>query len=175
MEDTKDRLKSLEIALNNEARERDFYLKHAERTRHPLGESMFKTIAADEDEHYQRILELHKKLQEAGKWPEDLPLKVKATKVKSVLEKVVADVGAGPQADTDDLEAVKIAIEFETKGEQFYQKLQDGVEDPNEKAFFAMLTSLEREHRLSLEDTLLFFQDPEGWFQMNEKPHLDGA
>jgi rubrerythrin len=175
MEDTKDRLESLAIALNNEARERDFYLKHAERTRHPLGASMFKTIAADEDEHYQRILELHKKLQEAGKWPEDLPLKVKETKVKSVLEKVVADVGTGPRADTDDLEAVKIAIEFETKGEQFYQKLHDSVQDPNEKAFFAMLTSLEREHRLSLEDTLLFFQDPEGWYQMNEKPHLDGA
>ena len=175
MEETKGRLKSLEIALNNEAWERDFYLKHAERTRHPLGKSMFQTIAADEDEHYQRILELHQKLQEAGKWPEDLPLKVKETKVKSVLAKVVADVGTHPQADTDDLEAVKIAIDFETKGEQFYQKLHDNVLDPNEKAFFGMLTSLEREHRLSLENTLLFFQDPEGWFQMNEKPHLDGG
>jgi rubrerythrin len=175
MEDTKDRLKSLEIALNNESWERDFYLKHAERTRHPLGESMFKAIAADEDEHYQRILELHKKLQDEGKWPEDLPLKVKETNVKSVLEKVVSTVGKSPQADTDDLEAVKIAIAFETKGEQFYQKLHDSVEDPNEKAFFGMLTSLEREHRLSLENTLLFFEDPEGWFQMNEKPHLDGA
>ena len=32
-----ERIKSLEVALNNEARERDFYLKHKERTTHPLG------------------------------------------------------------------------------------------------------------------------------------------
>jgi rubrerythrin len=175
MQDTKTRLTSLEVALNNEARERDFYLRHAERTRHPLGKSMFETIAADESEHYQRILELHQKLQEAGKWPEDLPLKVKETDVKSILEKVVAAVGTGPRADADDLEAVKIAIDFEARGEQFYQGLHDSVEDPKEKAFFGMLAAFEREHRLSLEDTLLYFNDPEGWFQMKEGPRLDGG
>jgi rubrerythrin len=175
MNDTRDGLKSLEVALNNEARERDFYLRHAERTRHPLGKSMFKTIAEDESEHYRRILELHKKRQEAGKWPEDLPLKVKETDVRSILLEVIAAVGTGPQADPDDLEAVKIAIDFEAKGEQFYQGLQDSVEDPKEKAFFGMLASFEREHRLSLEDTLLYFKDPEGWFQMKEGHHLDGG
>ena len=175
MQDTEERIKSLETALDNELWERNFYLKHSERTSHPLGKSMFKTIAEDESEHYQRILELHRKLTEAGKWPEDLPLTVKKTPVRSVLKKVVDAVGTAAQADSDDVAAVKIAIDFETKGEQFYQKLHDNVLDPNEKAFFGMLTSLEREHRLSLENTLLFFQDPEGWFQMNEKPHLDGG
>ncbi len=175
MPDTKERIKSLEIALNNELKERDFYFKNAERTRHPLGKSMFRTIGEDEDEHYQRILELHRELEKAGKWPEDLPLKVKQTNVKTILEKVTATAGTGHKADTDDLEAVKIAIEFETKGEQFYQKLHDSVTDPKEKSFFGMLASLEREHRLSLEDTLHYFNDPEGWFQMQEGSSLDGG
>jgi len=38
-----------------------------------------------------------------------------------------------------------------------------------------MLAGLEREHRLSLEDTLEYFEDPEGWLLMKEKHHLDGA
>ena len=175
MQDTKERLKALQTALDNEAWERNFYLKHSERTNHPLGKSMFKTIAEDESEHYQRILELQRKLEEAGKWPDDLPLVVKETPIRSVLKKVVEAVGTGAQADSDDVEAVKIAIEFETKGEKFYQALHDSVEDPKEKFFFGMLADLEREHRISLEDTLEYFQDPEGWFRMKERHHLDGA
>ena len=175
MQDTKERLKALQTALDNEAWERNFYLKHSERTNHPLGKSMFKTIAEDESEHYQRILELQRKLEEAGKWPDDLPLVVKETPIRSVLKKVVEAVGTGAQADSDDVEAVKIAIEFETKGEKFYQALHDSVEDPKEKFFFGMLAGLEREHRISLEDTLEYFQDPEGWFRMKERHHLDGA
>ena len=50
--DDKERLNALEVALNNETREREFYLKNAERTKNPLGKTMFKQIAADELEHY---------------------------------------------------------------------------------------------------------------------------
>jgi len=73
------------------------------------------------------------------------------------------------------MEAVKIAIEFETKGELFYKNLRQSVEDSQEKEFYGMLESIEREHRLSLEDTYEFFKDPEGWYHRMEKPHLDGA
>ena len=33
----KERLNALEVALNNEMREREFYLKNANRTKNPLG------------------------------------------------------------------------------------------------------------------------------------------
>ena len=61
--ETQERIKALEVALNNESRERDFYLKHAERTGNAFGKLMFHSIAKDENEHYQKILELHRKLQ----------------------------------------------------------------------------------------------------------------
>ena len=172
---TEDRIEALEVALTNEKREGEFYRKHAERTKDPLGRKMFQTLAADEAEHYQRIQELHKRLNSEGKWPATLPLKVKDTVIKDVLKSVVEGVNTAAGADTDDLEAVKIAIEFEAKGEAFYKKLRQSVEDPQEKSFYGMLESIEREHRLSLEDTYQYFKDPEGWFQRLEKPHLDGA
>lgn len=172
---TVERIKALEMALNNESSERDFYLRHAERSSDPLGKSMFETLAKDEEEHYNRILELHDKLEKDGKWPETLPLKVKDTIIKDVLKKVVASVDTSAKAATDDLEAVKIAIAFETKGEAFYKKLKDSVENPQEKGFYGLLESIEREHRLSLEDTLEYFINPEAWYQMMEKSGLDGA
>ncbi|MGD8372418.1 MAG: ferritin family protein [Syntrophobacterales bacterium] len=175
MSKTEERIKALEVALNNESRERDFYLKHAERTSNSFGKLMFQSIAQDEDEHYKRIQELHTKLQEEGRWPETIPLKVKGTDMKSILKKVVESVDTSATADTDDMEAVKIAIDFETKGEAFYSNLRDSVEDPVEKEFYGVLANMEREHRLSLEDTLDYFKDPEGWYRMKEKHTLDGG
>jgi rubrerythrin len=172
---TEERIKALEVALNNESRERDFYLKHAERTSNSFGKMMFQSIAKDEDDHYQRILELHEKLKEAGKWPETVPLKVKDTEVKMILKKLVDSIDTSTKADTDDMEAVKIAMEFEANGEKFYSDLRDSVDNPVEKEFFAMLATMEREHRLSLEDTYEYFRDPEGWYRMKEKHTLDGG
>ncbi len=170
-----DRIKSLEVALNNEGHERNFYLKHKERTTNPVGKSMFETLANDESEHYQRILKLHEKLKEEGKWPETLPLEVKGTQITPVLQKVIKSVEKLPEADNDDIEAVKIAVDFESKGVQFYENLRNNVDDPREKEFYGMLASIEREHLLSLQDTLEYFQDPEGWHLTKEKPHLDGG
>jgi len=173
--ETTERIKALEVALNNESNERDFYLRNAERTNDPMGKSMFETLAKDEDEHYNRILKLHEKLEKGGKWPETLPLEVKGTVIKDVLKKVVESVDTSTKADTDDVEAVKLAIEFETKGEAFYKNLKETVENTREKEFYGFLESIEREHRLSLEDTLEYFEDPVGWFERMEKPGLDGA
>ena len=172
---TEERIKALEVALNNESRERDFYLKHAERTSNPFGKMMFQSIANDESEHYQRLLELHKKLKEEGRWPETLPLKVKGTDMKSILKKVVDSVDTSAKVDTDDLEAVEIALDFEARGEKFYSDLRDSVDNPVEREFYGVLAAMEREHRLSLEDTLEYFKDPEGWYRMKEKHHLDGG
>ena len=68
----KGRLNALEVALNNETKERKFYLKHAERTSHPLGKLMFQQIADDELEHYERLKQLHEKWEKGGQWPETL-------------------------------------------------------------------------------------------------------
>jgi rubrerythrin len=172
---TEDRIQALEVALNNESREKDFYLSHADRTTNSLGKLMFASIAGDEDEHYRRILTLHRRLREEGKWPETVPLEVEGTKVKDILTKFVKSAKTSSQAERDDLEAVKIAIEFETKGELFYGDLAQKVDNPMEKKFYEFLASIEREHRLSLEDTMEFFQDPAGWYRIKEKLHVDGA
>ncbi len=170
---TEARMKALEIALANESQERDFYQKHKERTTNQLGKLMFASIAADEAEHYQRILELHKRLKEEGRWPETVPLKVKETDVKAVVQKMAVGAESAPKGDRNDVEAVKIAIDFETKGELFYKKLAGDVEDPVEKSFYQLLSRIEGEHRLSLVDTLEYFQDPAGWYSKKERPHLD--
>ncbi|MGB4223566.1 MAG: ferritin family protein, partial [Syntrophorhabdus sp.] len=85
--DTKERLNALEVALNNEMKEREFYLKNAERTKNALGKAMFKQIADDELEHYERLKQLKIEWEKKGIWRETLPLIVKETDIKEILTK----------------------------------------------------------------------------------------
>ncbi|MDD4857803.1 MAG: ferritin family protein [Candidatus Krumholzibacteria bacterium] len=172
--DSKDKLEALKLALTNEEKERDFYLAHARRTKDALGRQMFESIAADENEHYRRLVELHKKLAERSKWPAAFSLDI-PTRVADALGRLVKEATSSPQSDADDVAAVKAAIEFEHKGEAFYEKLAAQAKDKPEKRFFTLLASMEREHRLSLEDTLEYFTDPSGWMERKEGRHLDGA
>lgn len=170
-----ERIKALEVALNNESRERDFYLKHSARTTNPLGRLMFGTLASDEMEHYRRIQELHVRLEQEGKWPDTIPLTVKGTEIQSILRNELAAVDSMAAADRDDVEAIKIAVDFEAKGVSFYEKLKENAGEPLEKEFYSMLAAIEREHFLSLQEALEYFQDPGGWYRIKEKPHADGG
>lgn len=173
--DKKERLNALDVALKNEMNEREFYLKHAERTRNPVGKAMFRQIADEELEHYERLKELHDQWEKAEAWPETVPLKVKDTIVRDVLKGVVKNVDQDAETDEDDLKAIQTAVDFEAKGQAFYAGLRDEVTNPKEKAFFDLLSKMEHEHYLSLKETEEFFTDPAGWFTRTEHPGLDGA
>jgi rubrerythrin len=173
--DQKGRLDALQIALTNEMREREFYLKHAQRTKNPVGKRMFQQIGDEELEHYERLKQLHTEWAKAGKWPESLPLVVSNTVIKDVLLGVLKSVDAGAEKDADDLEAVRTAIDFEEKGAKYYEDLRDQVTEPKEKAFFDLLSKIEREHYLSLKEAEEYLVDPVSWFRKTEHPSADGG
>jgi len=171
----KERLNALEVALNNEMREREFYLKNAKRTKNPLGKKMFQQIGDDELEHYDRLKQLHQKWAKQEKWPETVPLKVRDTIVKDILLDFVKKVDVTAKGDSDDLEAVRTAIDFEAKGAKYYADLRDSVSNPKEKEFFDLLSKMENEHYISLKDTEEYFIDPASWYRKAEHHTLDGA
>jgi rubrerythrin len=171
----KDSLDALGVALNNELRERKFYLKNAERTINPVGKAMFKQLAHEELEHYGRLKQLHRTWKKDEKWPETVPLVVNETRVKDVLKDMIKKASQMPTKKDDDLTAVRTAIDFEAKGVQFYTQLRDNVSDKKEKAFFGLLADIEREHFASLKDTETFMIDPASWFREKESTGLDGA
>jgi len=171
----KERLNALEVALNNEMRHREFYLKNATRTKNALGKKMFQQIGDDELEHYQRLKELNQKWTKKEKWPETVPLKVNQTVVKDILLDFLKKADEKSQSDTDDLEAVRTAIDFEAKGAKFYADLRDAVTNPREKEFFGLLATIENEHYLSLKDTEEYLIDPISWYRKMEHHTLDGG
>jgi rubrerythrin len=171
----KERISAIEVALNNEVREREFYHQNARRTKNLLGKKMFQKIGDEELEHYQRLKQLHETWEKKEKWPGTVPLKVNNTVVKDVLKEFLKKEDAKEEGDTDDLNAVRTAIEFEAKGAKYYAELRDAVSDPKEKDFFDLLAKIENEHYLSLKDTEEYFIDPQSWFRKAEHHSLDGG
>ncbi|HOS39762.1 MAG TPA: ferritin family protein [Spirochaetota bacterium] len=147
-----ERLNALEVALNNEMNERQFYLNNAERTRNPVGKAMFARIADDELEHYEMLKKLHAEWTANGKWPDTVPLTVNKTSVKTILQRMVDESKDAPASDSDDLAAVQAAAQFESKGVDLYRELAEASTDKKEKEFFMLLSGIEREHFLSLKD-----------------------
>jgi rubrerythrin len=170
-----ERLNALEAALNNEMREREFYLENAERTSNPVGKTMFRRIADEELEHYERLKQLHESWQDQGKWPETVPLVVAESNLKNTLREVIRRVKQAETGNDNDLEAVRTAIGFEAEAGKFYQKLSAASTNRKEKDFFALLAKIEFEHLESLKETEAYFLDPAGWYQKMEHGGLDGA
>jgi len=172
---SQERINTLKIALNNEMKEREFYLKQAERTTNPVGKAMFLQIAEEELEHYERLKQLHEKWEKEEQWPESVPLEVTGSNIKATLQKVIDATKSQEPGDADGLEALRTAINFEADGVKFYKKLSESSPDKKEKSFFNLLAAIENEHLQSLIETEAFFLDPAQWYQQNEHGGLDGV
>ena len=173
--DEQERLNALDVAINNEMRERKFYLNNAKRTKNEVGRAMFQRIADEELEHYERLKQLHETWKKRETWPETVPLKVEDTVIKDVLLDMVKKTEKMPKKDDDDLKAIRTAIDFEAKGAAYYAKIRDEVTEPREKAFFGLLSKIEHEHYLSLKDTEEYLTNPASWYVKSEHHGLDGA
>jgi rubrerythrin len=169
------RMNALAFALENEEKEREFYLGQARKTKNMAGKIMFKQIADEEKEHHDMLKKLHDKWAEQKKWPATVSLKVKKSLAGTILKSMSGKKSARITGTEDELKAIRTAIDFEARGVALYTKLGNQCTDPKEIAFFNMLAAVEREHLLSLKDTGEFLADPATWYQHVEKSGLDGA
>jgi rubrerythrin len=169
-----DRMSSIEMALENERVETEFYCAEAARSRNRVAKKLFETLAGDEQEHMTRIARLHKELTGAGSWPMDVPLEVKGTEVRKVLAGIARDKGSAADHDENDIAALRRAAAFEDRGASLYMELAKGSANPMEARFFKFLAGIEREHYMSIKDSLLYLEDPQAWNEARERSTLDG-
>ena len=95
--------------------------------------------------------------------------------MKDILVDFVKKVDDSSESrNTDDLQAVQTAIDFEAKGAKFYAEMRDSVSNPREKEFFGLLSIIENEHYLSLKDTEEYLTDPASWYRKKEHHTFDG-
>jgi rubrerythrin len=138
MSESKEMLDAIMRAMELEKETFDFYTRAEQKTFNPAGKRIFTWLAKTEEGHYLKLNDLYNSLHESGRW---------VFYGGSTYE--LAPAGAEEQAvsfDTDDLKALEIAQDIETRGISYYEELILKAGDPDGRAMMETLRNEEIEH-----------------------------
>ena len=169
-------LSVLQEAVRNELDGKAMYLQAAERTSNDLGRSMFRSFAKEEEQHIHILQVQYAGVNDSGEWI-DLKAARKAPRDPELIlfpqeEGEVKDIV--PEG-TSDLEALKIAMEFEQRAVRMYEKAAEDSADPTSQAFFRELAEWEGTHYRILDNSHDYLANEGEWyFQELEMPMYEG-
>jgi rubrerythrin len=78
------------------------------------------------------------------------------------------------KATSNEIDTLKIALDFENEGYKFYQKAVEEAQSETEKAFLEMLVKEEKRHFELLQNTYNFLNNTGDWFMWEEHGLLEG-
>jgi rubrerythrin len=145
-----------------------FYDDAANKTQHLFGREMFKGFVKDEKRHLAMLQNLFKGL---GLKEDFASPKAEIKTVFSMLRDKMMQRAAAIQSEMD---AIKIALDMEKAGFDFYKKAADSAPSPEEKKLFERLTIEENDHFSILNETYTFLENTGQWFMYEERGILEG-
>jgi len=122
------------------------YAKAAKKTNNPKGRDMFQQLSEFEMNHYQKLKELLKSLQEQGEWIlyEGTSLRKKTISLKTQKSK--------GQDSLSDMDALTMAVREEKKAQAYYRSMADLTSDPRGRDMYKRLANEEALHEKLLND-----------------------
>lgn len=173
--DTRDALEALTQAMQVEVEGRDFYLKAADRTQDQSGKAMFRSLAADETEHYAKLKKAFDHLSSSGQWLRKEEM-ISRPAARWAMPEIfpVKKAGRLVSAAADDVEALQTALKAERASYDAYAGNRDKADDPDAKALFAYLAEEERGHYEILDAALQYLGDTASFFLIEEKAINEG-
>jgi rubrerythrin len=127
----------------------------------PIGRRVFLSVMEDEKRH----------LEDFRTIPKERHLGARGTAATKIIKGFLQKI----KTTTDDVEALKIAMEMEKESIELYEKLSKRVRTPKEKALFRSLLNEEQQRYAEFSDTCLFLSDSRSWFMWDEHSIMDGG
>jgi rubrerythrin len=169
-------LNMLTTALSMEEKGKAFYQEAIEQCGNDLGQEIFRKLKADEDIHVARIKSIYASLTDKGTWSEEWKShEVEHEDLGAFFRTLAKKHGTNIQADTGDIEALDVGIDFEQKAVTFYREQLKEASDALEREFIQCMVTEEKGHHAALTDMKMYLENPEAWFQETERSLLDGA
>lgn len=160
--------KAIETAIKMETDAMKFYREAIGKIAHPLGKRLFEGFVVDELKHLRMLQDIMNGL--------DIEVTSVHPKnsIKTVFSELKDQMLKRINATTDEIAAVKIALDFENAGYKFYQQAAREATDEKEKKLFEALTVEEQRHFELLQNTSRFLEDTGDWFMWEEHGILEG-
>ncbi|MFQ6001447.1 MAG: ferritin family protein [Anaerolineae bacterium] len=169
-------LSVLRQAMGTELEGRVLYLEAVERTEDELGQRMFRSLAQDEEKHLEILQVQYGAITGTGQWLDLEAAKKEEPDLSLHLfpQEEEAKEGLIPE-DASDLDALKIAMDFERRGYRLYEKAAAETSDPTAQAIFRFLVEEESKHFALLDNAHDYLANQGIWyFDDLEKPFFEG-
>jgi len=168
-------LKGLQIAIQMEIDGKKYYLKASKESGNELGRKLLQSLAAEEDIHRQKFAEIYDAIQSKKAWPLTDFQPDGGKRLRTIFARASEEMGANVKAANTEFDAIKTAVDMETKTFDFYKSQSKEATYNAERDFYEALAAEEKEHHLILLDYYEYIKDPAGWFVTKEHPSLDGG
>jgi rubrerythrin len=139
-------IKAIRVAMEAEKGAYQNYSKAAKKTKNPKGKDMFQQLSEFEMNHYQKLKELLKSLQEKGEW-----ILYSGTSLKKKMIPLKVEKAKGQEQLTD-MDALKMAIREEKKAQTYYRLMAELAKDPRGRDMYKRLADEEALHEKVLND-----------------------
>ncbi len=167
-------IEALQLAIQMEVEGKEFYQQASQKSNNKLVKELFQNLANEEDVHRKKFEEIYEALKKGQDWPDVEPPSEKAKRIKSIFAEATKELGSKIKVADSELEAVKTAMDMESKTYDLYRSRSEQSTLPAERRFYQVLAAEERGHHLALLDSYEYLTDPAGWFVMKEH-RLDGS
>jgi rubrerythrin len=169
--------KAAETAFKMEQDSIDFYTEAAKKTTNKLGRAMFESLVKDEKRHLQALGRLMKEVAPSMAAEEILPGRggTFKSKLSTVFSEARREIDERIPAGADDLEALTLAMDLETKGHRFYTETAAKAENNTVRDVYLMLRREELEHFSFLQNTYQYLDNSGDWLLWEEQGILDGG
>ena len=160
-----DAKEAIKMAIQMEKDGYDFYKKAAAQTSSEMGETIFNTLAKDELMHlntFQKIFE-----EEIGKdeWVALVNSSRKYAKLSVFPKDLTAVEGADP--DTNELDALHMAMDSEKEAIEHYTKILEYTEDEEVRKIIEEIITQERSHYLLLQEEFDHLGKTGYWYDLD--------
>jgi len=137
--------KVLEEAIRFETDGREFFLKAAEKAKSYFAKVIFQIIAEEELDHIRKVKQIHEGYL-TSKEQEIPPLTPKKSNLQNIFQQAKEQMDQRVMISADEMEAIRMAIQLEIKGHDFYKRLAEEATSDFERAFYQDLAQEESDH-----------------------------
>ncbi|GBE00179.1 putative trifunctional 2-polyprenylphenol hydroxylase/glutamate synthase subunit beta/ferritin domain-containing protein [bacterium BMS3Abin07] len=161
-------MSAINTAIRMETDAIKFYEEAAGKCEHPFGKKMFLSFVEDERRHLDMLNKIFKTADVVIKTGEP------TEEIRTVFQTLKDETMERITATSDEKNAIKIAMDMEKEGFDFYVKAASETEGDKENALFERLAYEENKHYKILANTSAFLNDTGNWFMWEEYSIVEG-
>jgi len=142
----KESKKVLEDAIRFEMDGRDFFLKAAERAKTYLAKVIFQTTADEELDHIRKVKQIYERTDPISEKQRFEHVVAERSNLQNIFQEASEQMGGTITVNADEMEAIRLAVELEFKGHEFYKRLAQKPTSDFERDFYQHLAQEELVH-----------------------------